>query len=278
VTQHVYRKQHVVTSVVAVIVDPDDRILLTRRAVAPFLGLWVMPGGKIDLGEPILRALHREVREEVGLEVSVEGLVDVFEHLTPGSDNDHFVILYYRCRPVTHAVVPNPHEVAEARCPRAHAAAKSGRAGTLFWRWCVAKRPSLRRPGNGVSSVRIAAARKVLARCRSGSLKAARQICSACAPSTSRWTGGLGSDGPQRASRSLCWTATRTGAARPPHRVFHAAATSEARGSTDDSKTTISSALSPRPRASPTGLMVEGSPDMANSRRSTSSRKGINSS
>jgi 8-oxo-dGTP diphosphatase len=120
VTQHVYRKQHVVTSVVAAIVDMDERVLLTRRAVPPFLGLWVMPGGKIDLGEPILRALHREVREEVGVEVSVEGLVDVFEHLTPGTDNDHFVILYYRCRPVTHAVIPNPQEVAEARwVPRA---------------------------------------------------------------------------------------------------------------------------------------------------------------
>jgi 8-oxo-dGTP diphosphatase len=133
VTQHVYRKQHVVTSVVAAIVDTDERVLLTRRAVPPFLGLWVMPGGKIDLGEPILRALHREVREEVGVEVSVEGLVDVFEHLTPGTDNDHFVILYYRCRPVTHAVVPNPQEVAEARwVPRAELGSVPMPEGTRY--------------------------------------------------------------------------------------------------------------------------------------------------
>ena len=117
-TQHLYRKQHVVTSVVAVIVDEAERVLLTRRAVPPFLGLWVMPGGKIDLGEPILRALHREVLEEVGVTVNVEGLVDVFEHLTP--DTDHFVILYYRCHPVTRELRPNPAEVAEARwVPRA---------------------------------------------------------------------------------------------------------------------------------------------------------------
>lgn len=120
VTQHLYRKQHVVTSVVAVVIDEAERVLLTRRAIAPFHDLWVMPGGKIGLGEPILRALHREVGEEVGIEVVVEGLVDVFEHLTPGPDNDHFVILYYRCRPVTRAVTPNPAEVAEARwVPRA---------------------------------------------------------------------------------------------------------------------------------------------------------------
>jgi 8-oxo-dGTP diphosphatase len=121
-TQHLYRKQHVVTSVVAVIVDEAERVLLTRRAVPPFRDLWVMPGGKIDLGEPILRALHREVLEEVGITVNVEGLVDVFEHLTP--DTDHFVILYYRCHPVTRAIVANPAEVAEARwVPRAELAA-----------------------------------------------------------------------------------------------------------------------------------------------------------
>jgi 8-oxo-dGTP diphosphatase len=130
-TQHLYRKQHVVTSVVAVIVDEADRVLLTRRAIPPFLGMWVMPGGKIDLGEPILRALHREVREEVGLEVAVDGLVDVFEHLTP--DTDHFVILYYRCRPLTHALMPNPAEVAEARwVPRAGLASLSMTEGSRF--------------------------------------------------------------------------------------------------------------------------------------------------
>lgn len=119
-TQHFYRKQHVVTSVVAVIVDDRDRVLLTRRAIAPFRDLWVMPGGKIDLGEPMIRALHREVREEVGIDVAVEGLIDVFEHLTPGPENDHFVILYYRCHPLSRDVVINPAEVTEARwVPRA---------------------------------------------------------------------------------------------------------------------------------------------------------------
>jgi 8-oxo-dGTP diphosphatase len=133
VTQHVYRKQHVVTSVVAVIVDDDERVVLTRRAVKPFQGLWVMPGGKIDLGEPIVRALHREVREEIGIEVVVGGLVDVFEHLTPGPDNDHFVILYYRCRPATHDLAPDPAEVAEARwVPRAELAAYPMPEGTHF--------------------------------------------------------------------------------------------------------------------------------------------------
>ncbi len=110
-----YRKEHIVTSVVAVIVDDQERVLLTKRKIPPFQNKWVMPGGKIDLGEPILKALHREVMEEVGLEVEVEDLVDVFEHLTPGEENDHFIILYYLCRPRTLAINHNPGEVTEAR-------------------------------------------------------------------------------------------------------------------------------------------------------------------
>lgn len=112
-TKKRFKKEHIVTSVVAVIVDDDGRVLLTRRSIPPFQDLWVMPGGKIDLGEPILEALKREVHEEVGLEVEVGELIDVFEHLTPGEENCHFVILYYRCRPLYCDIVHNEHEVSE---------------------------------------------------------------------------------------------------------------------------------------------------------------------
>jgi 8-oxo-dGTP diphosphatase len=125
------RKQHAVTSVVAVILDEVERVVLTRRAIPPFLDMWVMPGGKIGLDEPILHALRREVEEEVGLHVEVEGLIDVFETLSP--DTDHFVILYYRCRPVTRDLVPSPVEVAEARwVPRAELGALRLTDGTRF--------------------------------------------------------------------------------------------------------------------------------------------------
>ncbi|MBI2354170.1 MAG: NUDIX hydrolase [Deltaproteobacteria bacterium] len=112
-TKKRFKEERIVTSVVAVIVDGDERVLLTRRSIQPFQDMWVMPGGKIDLGEPIMEALKREVHEEVGLEIEVEGLIDVFEHLTPGEDNYHFVILYYRCRPLFCDITHNEAEVAE---------------------------------------------------------------------------------------------------------------------------------------------------------------------
>lgn len=110
-----FKKQSIKTSVVACIIDEKERVLLTRRCIEPFCGQWVMPGGKVDHGEPLLEALHREVREEVGIEVHIDGLLDVYEHVAVGENNDHYVILYYRAHPVTSELQPNNMEVTEAQ-------------------------------------------------------------------------------------------------------------------------------------------------------------------
>jgi 8-oxo-dGTP diphosphatase len=99
--------------VVAVIINDQERVLLTRRSTSPFKDMWVMPGGKIDLGEPIAVALKREVDEEVGLEIEVSDLIGVFEHVTPGEENCHYIILFYRCSPLHTEIVYNAGEVSE---------------------------------------------------------------------------------------------------------------------------------------------------------------------
>jgi len=109
-----FQKKAIKTSVVACIIDEQQRVLLTRRCIEPFCGQWVMPGGKVDHGEPLLEALHREVREEVGLEVHVDGLLDVYEHVAYGDNRDHYVILYYRAHPLGGELQLNGSEVTEA--------------------------------------------------------------------------------------------------------------------------------------------------------------------
>lgn len=108
-----YRKKNVRTAVVAVVRDPQERILLTRRAIPPYLGKWVMPGGKIDMGEPITAALKREVQEEVGLEVHVEGLIDIYEIVPSREHSEHYVILYYLAIPKGGNLLPNREEISE---------------------------------------------------------------------------------------------------------------------------------------------------------------------
>jgi len=108
-----YRKKAVRTAVVAVVKNNDGNILLTKRAIPPYLGKWVMPGGKIDLGEPITAALKREVREEVGLEVHVEGLIDIYEIVPSDEHREHYVILYYLTSHKSGDLDPNPGEISE---------------------------------------------------------------------------------------------------------------------------------------------------------------------
>ena len=59
----------------AAIVDDLDRpttVLSARRTEPPELaGGWELPGGKVDPGEDPLDALHREIREELGVAIEV---------------------------------------------------------------------------------------------------------------------------------------------------------------------------------------------------------------
>jgi len=57
-----------------------DRIVLVRRAIEPGYGLWVFPGGYVDRGEPLTVAAVREAREECGLDVRLDGLVNIYSY------------------------------------------------------------------------------------------------------------------------------------------------------------------------------------------------------
>jgi ADP-ribose pyrophosphatase YjhB (NUDIX family) len=63
-----------------VIVTTDDRIVLVRRAIEPGYGLWVFPGGYVDRGEEITVAAIREAREESGLDVRLDGLINIYSY------------------------------------------------------------------------------------------------------------------------------------------------------------------------------------------------------
>ena len=73
-------------------------VLLAKRGQEPAKGTWSLPGGAVELGEKVLDALKREIREEVEIETEVGGLIRVLDRILCDQDRRiryHYVIVDY---------------------------------------------------------------------------------------------------------------------------------------------------------------------------------------
>jgi 8-oxo-dGTP diphosphatase len=79
----------------------DGKVLVVRRARNPALSLYTLPGGVVETGETLLRAVAREVREETALTIDPVGLAGHREAIVrdgQGRVERHFVILCFAAR------------------------------------------------------------------------------------------------------------------------------------------------------------------------------------
>jgi ADP-ribose pyrophosphatase YjhB (NUDIX family) len=101
VSQRLYPARPIV-GVGGVVVD-GDRVLLIKRKYEPLALRWSIPGGALEVGEPLEEGVARELFEETGLIVRVCPVIEVFDRILRDEDGRvkyHFVLVDYLCTPI----------------------------------------------------------------------------------------------------------------------------------------------------------------------------------
>ncbi len=96
--------QSPIAGVGAVICNAAGQVVLIRRGQPPRLGQWSIPGGKLEWGESLKDGLQREIREETGLVVEIERLIDVVDLLTRDAAGEvigHYVLIDFKAMHVS---------------------------------------------------------------------------------------------------------------------------------------------------------------------------------
>lgn len=58
----------------------DNKVLLVKRKLEPFAGMWALPGGHLNYDETVEEACVREVKEETNLDIRIVCLFGVFSN------------------------------------------------------------------------------------------------------------------------------------------------------------------------------------------------------
>ncbi len=92
------KEREILLVVACAMVDADGRILLAQRPAGKTMaGLWEFPGGKVSAGETPEQALIRELKEELGVEVSAACLAPL-TFASHAHDDFHLLMPLYVCR------------------------------------------------------------------------------------------------------------------------------------------------------------------------------------
>ena len=82
----------------AALIDADGRVLMAKRPEGKSLaGLWEFPGGKVEEGERPETALIRELKEELGIDVT-ESCLAPLTFASHTYENFHLLMPLYVCR------------------------------------------------------------------------------------------------------------------------------------------------------------------------------------
>jgi 8-oxo-dGTP diphosphatase len=83
---------------IGAVILKEGKILLEKRGNEPAKGQWSIPGGAVEVGEPLEKAVLREIKEETGLDGQTSRLLDVVDQVNldeKAKIQFHYVIIDY---------------------------------------------------------------------------------------------------------------------------------------------------------------------------------------
>jgi ADP-ribose pyrophosphatase YjhB (NUDIX family) len=102
---------------VSAVVQSDAGVLLIERGKPPLMGRWSLPGGLVETGELLEKAIIREMREETGIQFTPQHMADLVEIIRPdtyGKTERHYVIaVFYGTSDVVELTAGDDAAVAE---------------------------------------------------------------------------------------------------------------------------------------------------------------------
>lgn len=87
-------KQHKHIGVYALVIH-NNSVLLIKKARGPYTGKLDLPGGSLEFSENPLDGLTRELKEETGLSIKNQKLVDFLAHTVIYKDNNEEIQMYH---------------------------------------------------------------------------------------------------------------------------------------------------------------------------------------
>lgn len=83
----------------AAIFNNEGKLFITQRGkkAKNERGKWEIPGGSVEFGETFGKALAREIKEEVGVEIEILELLGICDHIIP-EEKQHWVSPTYICK------------------------------------------------------------------------------------------------------------------------------------------------------------------------------------
>lgn len=92
--------------VVCAIFENNDKVLICRRKESiKNGGKWEFPGGKVINGESMLKALRREIKEELNVNILVKEWIAIIKYV-----EDKYTLLAYECELLDPIIDLNDHD------------------------------------------------------------------------------------------------------------------------------------------------------------------------